>query len=60
MDWKDLEHALVRIAYQYGFKLDIGAFSGDKIAVGAINVDDTEDDLNLTELAKDIARELER
>ena len=60
MDWRQIEAALVAIARDYGFDLQQHSDSGDCLALGAINIGDTIDDLNLTELAKDLARELSR
>ena len=62
LDWHSLEHALVGAIRKYGYHLDEARDSGDKI-VREVLVDpdpenDTIDDLNLTEFAKDLAREL--
>ena len=59
LDWRRIEAALVRVVRAYGYTVDENHDSGDKIAVGVLMVDDTVDDLNLTELAKDIAMELQ-
>ena len=62
LDWHSLEHALVAVARAYSYHLDQVADSGDKI-VREILIDpdpeeDSINDLNLTEFAKDLAREL--
>jgi hypothetical protein len=60
LDWHSLEHALVAVVRAYGYHLDVDTNSGDKIAHDAIMIPDTDnyDHLNLTEFAKDLAREL--
>lgn len=57
LDWRKIETALERIARAYEFLIDRSP-AGDLLAVGAINHGTTIDDLNLTELAKDLAKEL--
>ena len=61
LDWRKIEAALVKIvhAYGYGASLDQNTRTGDKIARDILIDDDTVDELNLTELAKDIAKELQ-
>ena len=59
-DWRRVESALVRTANSYGYEIIEDTDSGDKLAHNAIMIPDTDnyDDLNLTEFAKDLAREL--
>ena len=59
-DWRRVESALVRTANSYGYSILENEDSGDKLAHNAIMIPDTDtyDDLNLTEFAKDLAREL--
>ena len=61
LDWHRIEHALVAVARAYGYSCDTIEASGDKIARDATSmIPDTDnyDHLNLTEFAKDLAREL--
>lgn len=50
LDWRKIEAALERLFREYGTAVDREGDSGDVVT----------DDLNLTELAKDLAKELER
>ena len=60
LDWHRVEHALVAVTRAYGYHLDVNIDTGDQFAKDAIMIPDTDnyDDLNLTEFAKDLAREL--
>ena len=62
LDWHRIEEALCAAIRKYGYHLDESHEVGDKI-VREVLIDpdpevDTIDDLNLTEFAKDLAREL--
>ena len=59
-DWKRVERALVNVCHAYGYTLDENHDSGDILARDAIMIPDTDnyDHLNLTEFAKDLAKEL--
>lgn len=57
LDWRKIETALERISRAYGFDIDRSP-AGDLLAVEVLAHGDTIDDLNLTELAKDLAQEL--
>lgn len=58
--WRKIETTLVTVAKGYGLELDRDHDSGDVIARECLIFHDTDtvDDLNLTELAKDLEREL--
>ena len=62
LTWQRIETALVSAIRAYGYHCDELQDSGDKV-VREVLIDpdpevDTIDDLNLTEFAKDLAREL--
>lgn len=59
-DWKRVERALVNVAHAYGFTIDENHETGDVFARDAIMIPDTDnyDHLNLTEFARDLAKEL--
>jgi hypothetical protein len=57
--WRQIELALIKIAASYGFDLDEDSDVGDKLAeVVAENGIDV-GHINLTELAKDLEKELQ-
>ena len=55
MSWRKIETALVHVCRAYGLTVDD---NGDKFAKEALCLGETIEDLNLTELAKDLEREL--
>lgn len=59
MSWHKIESALVNTAIAYGYNVDQSE-AGDRIAIAMLvdPQDDTIEDANLTELAKDLAKEL--
>jgi hypothetical protein len=60
LDWQRVETALVTVARAYGYTVDMNPDSGDKLALDAAMIPDSDnyDHLNLTEFAKDLAKEL--
>ena len=60
LDWRKIEAALTRLIHDMGYSVDQHSDTGDKIAPFMLSPQADGDDLNLTELAKDLAKELER
>ena len=60
LDWHRLEAALVIVTRAHGYTIDRDNESGDAFARDAIMIpdSDTYDHLNLTEFARDLAKEL--
>ena len=58
--WRRVETALVNVARAYGYDIIHSTDTGDNFAHDAIMIPDTDtfDDLNLTEFAQDLTKEL--
>jgi hypothetical protein len=58
LDWRKIESALCKVIHDNGYSIIANHEAGDNFALGMVAVHDDGADLNLTELAKDLAQEL--